>query len=179
MISLNLLPPERKQQLNRRATLHRWRAGMTLLLLTALFGNLVFALDLWWLQQEQRSVEQQLAHVRQQASGSGLNAINEQTRHLNLTVQSLQTTLPASRSWGLDLSRLLNALPRNVVVTELRQNVAGQIEIAGLARTRTDFIALDDALKNSPALTNVSTDSIANKREDLPFLYQAEWRPES
>ncbi len=177
VLSLNLLPPDRQRRIRLRAELRRWQAAVSLVLVAALLTNLAALAGEWWLGQRQTAVKAEIQVLQTDSDQSSAGRVTKQIRQLNGTLDPLAAALPRSRAWSTDLTTFLNGLPASIDLTSLSLSLLGDLELNGLAATRADFLALDTFLKQHPALTNVQTDSLANKPENLPFDYTAKLKP--
>lgn len=148
-----------------------------MVLVVGLGVNALAAVGDWWLMQRRAKIRTDIQAQQQDSDRSTIGIITQQIRQLNGTVTALGSVLPTSRAWPTDLVAWLNTLPATITLTDLTLTLAGDLQIQGVAATRADYLELDAQLKDHPALSNIQTNSSANKPTDLPFQYTARLRP--
>lgn len=173
MITLNLLPADRKHRAEVSAEEARWLPAMLTVALVAvlLAGGSFFLGSLLTVRQE--SLDAQLQSL-QTTGQRKLSDIVNQTTKLNTSINLLSTKIGTVRSWSSDLASVINLLPADITVTALNLTSTGQLRLEGVAKTRLSFLSLQTALTNTPLLKNVTTKSTASKRENVPFVYTAQ-----
>lgn len=173
MIHINLLPPEQKKKLLAQAVARRWRSATVLVFLAAIIANgALWATGMWLAQQEQQYATQ-VEELQTNTQESRLGEVNKKIVKVNTLIEPLGKILPTARDWSLEINRFLAELPPNVTISEFQLSRGGELKIQGTAATRSDFLVLDEYLKNHPLLKNVTTESLAGTREQLPFEYFA------
>lgn len=171
MLTLNLLPPARKQQLKYLELGRRFRAIAILMTVTVLILIGLAEITNLHLQQEQAQVATDLATARIRSAKSEAGDISQTTLRLNQTIRAVADVLPVAPQWAVMTRRLLSVLPDSIFVSNLEIDAPGNFVIEGLADTRMSFTSLNQALKSAPELSNVTTTSTAAKRESIPFRY--------
>lgn len=173
MISLNLLPTDRKHRVAVAQEQARWIPAIVEVMLVAVFltGGTFFLHSL--LEIRAQNLNNQLLSL--QTSGQRkLADIVTQTTKLNTAIALLDGKVKTARSWSTDLGTIMKLLPPDVTVTSLSVSAAGQVHLEGIAKTRLSFLSLQEILTETSTLKNVTTKSTASKRDNVPFIYTAE-----
>ena len=176
MISLNLLPPRRLRHLATAVVLSRWRATAWLVTGSALLAVISLQAVSFWLNDRNDTLLTEVQTFDQQFDRSEAGAIRRQIKSLNAAADIFDQAMPMGRSWSADLGLLINSLPSNAALTELTLTANGEVRLAGISKIRADFLAFDEAIKKNGVLTNVQTTSTANRRENLPYQYTAQFQ---
>lgn len=169
MLALNLIPPQLKDERQAVAVLKRWLSALRVLLFIVIFGT-VGSIAAWqFLVRHDAAIQSDFDRLQQQQGvGTGTD-ITATTGKLNTTIQTISTTLGTPQSWPELTRTVLDILPDGVTITTFTLNPSGTFQITGSAESRQSFINLEQLLKNSPRLKNVTTTSSASKRTAVPF----------
>ena len=171
MLGLNLIPPEQKNQIKQAHRLHHWLNAVLILTVICLLGDGLGGLSLTILKRHQAQIHQQLVEQNAAAAKQNREDITTATNKFNQTVSAQTTLLGPVRNWSKDATDILGLFTNDVTVNNLTIQADGHWQIDGLAATRQSFLTLDQLLKKSPLLREVSTTATASKRTDIPFNY--------
>lgn len=177
MNTLNLLPSEQKKSWHQRQLLEGWQRSLWVMLVAVVLMNGAAVAGSQWLLRRDQTLQADI--LRQQSSASGsTGSITNTIQQINTTLDPLSTALGTPRAWSSDLAKLLAAFPtKAITLSEMSLTATGQFDVSGTAAARADFLQLDALIKASPLLKNVTTDTRADRRENLPFHYQATFQP--
>ncbi|MEK7537874.1 MAG: hypothetical protein AAB619_02800 [Patescibacteria group bacterium] len=169
MLSLNLIPPQQKTDIQTTAMLRHWRRGLVMLAVLTVVGTggVITAWQL--LAGHARQVQGELTALQQRQSTRGETDITATTGTLNTTIKILSTTLGRPQSWSRNAAMVLAALPSGTTVSDLMIQAGGRFRLVGVADSRQTFVALEQTLKTHPQLQQVTTSSTASKRTAVPF----------
>lgn len=172
-MSLNLLPPDYKDQLAKKNLWQHWQRALVFVMSVCLLLTAGTFAEERWLAARARQLGTDLDQAKISATAGQKENVSTVTTTLNTTIKNLGQVVTTPRSWSHDVSQVAAILPADVTLQNLSVATGGVISLEGIAPTRVAFIALDDALRKSPLLKNVQTKSAPSKRENLPFLYTA------
>jgi hypothetical protein len=171
MMTLNLIPPDVKRDFASAERLRRWMGACTIL--TILLSLTAVGITGGWflLQRHAQDVAAELTATQQRQQLSNDKDITGTTTTLNSTIKQLSAAVGTPRSWGRDISTILQGFPTDIVLSDITVQSNGQFRLVGIANSRQAFLQLDDVLKKNPRLTSVATTSTASKRTAVPFDY--------
>lgn len=173
MVTINLLPPDDKHIIRTEHMFWRWQRA----LIWTMLGSLVITGGLiagqWMLNRSSAAVRQRVTDLQQRQAKDSSSDITGLTSKLNATIKTIQTGLGTPRSWATDIAGLVAVLPADVTLTKLDITGTGHVTFEGTAATRQSFLTLDEVLKKTTLLKNVSTTSQPARRTDVPFTYTA------
>jgi len=167
---LNLIPPERRQKLNRLVKLLLVKNILELLLV----GMAVVSIVLLWgwlflIDQFNSLAQSSMAIGREYASyNTDIRQINKITKSINEAAGGYLPITPK-------ILEFISSTPRNIKITSLDINRQdNRLIITGTALTRTDLLAYQDILRQIPWLESsaIPTESLLTKT-DINFEYKA------
>lgn len=171
MLSLNLLPTDRKQKFQLERQLSRWRGAMSIIILGGLFTMASVATMDWMLTQTLNKTTSSLATWQALSAKRESGQVKDVTVRLNASITGLQGLFSPLATHQQDIAQVLSTIPENIALNGATFNSDGSFTLSGVALTRAAFLSLRSALDASPVIESISTTSTANQRENLPFEY--------
>lgn len=177
MLSLNLLPPQRKQAADLRHDLQRWYRAIFLLGLgmVLMIGGLQYGV--MFLQNHQQTVQSQLDALTAREQQIQRTSLTQTTTTLNSTVKIFGTLVTPTRDWPADLLRAVSELPPGITLSSMSISPTSDVSLDGTAATRAAFLKLQEVMTASNILLHATTTASANKRDTIPFTYKAKLAP--
>lgn len=172
MISLNLLPRERKE-------LFRWRQYTKKIILNG--GKLIFLLFCFfipflsiyiYLFGEINSLDSQIGLYENTANMRQLNSLEKSFKEINNMFVKINKISENQIYWTSVIEELTAIMPLNVQIISLQIEPDGKFIIIGNAATREDVLEFGKRLKNSTDFGDIQTplDNLI-KRNDIDFKF--------
>ncbi len=177
MIILNLIPPEQKHDLESSWLYRHWFSASVLLAIFAILSTATFSTTWYVLARHAKEVNHTLTTIQQQQAKNSSTDITATTTQLNRTIVALNTTLATPRPWSINTTTIISLLPSGVTLSLLSIQNNGAFHLVGIADSRQTFLTLDQALKGSTKLAQITTTSTASKRTAVPFDYSGQILP--
>lgn len=172
MISLNLLPPERKE-------IFRWRQyikkvilngiGITFLLIC--FSVPFFAINIY-LQGEINVLNTQIDSYEKTENMHQLNSMEKSFKEINTALVKINKISEEQISWIDVFEKITTIIPPNIQIFSLQIDSDGGLIVVGNAKTREDVLEFGKRLKNSSDVSNIQTplDNLI-KSDDIDFKF--------
>lgn len=171
MPNLNLIPPQQKADLRQSAVLRHWRRVLSTFMTASVLGVLFGIGGLWMLNRHAQDISTDLRALEQKQKQNLATDLTATTTALNSTIKTVGDLLGQPQSWSRDTAVVLATVPSGVTVTSVTMQLNHRFRLIGTADTRATFLELDQAMKTSTLLTQVTTTSTASKRLAVPFDY--------
>lgn len=171
MISLNLLPPERRAA---KRSLRKLKATRRLALTLAVAAVVAAGVVL----SGERLLAVRADHLLDKAAAAQARLPADEVRELDAAIKSInqKTKLladltPQDLAWGLLTADILNAVPPGITLTRLAvSQVDRSITLDGVAATREELLALKEAMVKARFMESFDTPlSDLTKRENIDF----------
>lgn len=172
MISLNLLPRERKE-------IFRWRQytkkvisnGIKTIFLLICFSVPLGAIN-FYLAEEIKTLNVQNELSEKTESMRQLNSIEKSFKEINNAFVKINKISENQIYWGDVFSKIISSIPPNIQIFSLQVEPDGAFAITGNAKMREDVLELEKRFKNSADFTDIQTplDNLI-KREDINFKF--------
>lgn len=172
MISLNLLPPERKE-------IFRWRQyikkvilnGSRSIFLLFCFSVSFFAINIYLLG-EINILNAQIDSYNKAENIQQINSIEKSFKDINSALVKIDKISDQQISWIDIFEKLTLSIPPNVQIFSLQIDPDGGLMISGNAKTRNDVLEFGKNLKSSPDFSSIQTplDNLI-KSEDIDFKF--------
>ncbi len=172
MISLNLLPPERKE-------LFRWRQYTKKIILNGskliflLFCFFIPLLSIYiYLLGEIKALDSQIGSSESTANVRQLNSLEKSFKKINNIFIKINKISENQIYWTSVIEKLATIIPPNAQIISLQIEPDGKFIIIGSAATREDVLEFGKRLKNSSDFSDIQTplDNLI-KRNDVDFKF--------
>ena len=175
MMTLNLISDEQRAAVAEiRIFAHIKLGGLLIGITILLAGGFLFALQMT-LNSRLTEIQGSIATLEAELPRRGGNSLDQNIRLLNQQVDRL-TDLSALR---VPVSRVANDIagtvsPGITLTTFSIQPITKQLSLSGVARTRNDLLAFQNALKGLPYIESVETPlSTLTQPEDIEFSFSS------
>lgn len=172
MISLNLLPPGRKE-------IFRWRQyikkvilnGIGIIFLLICFSVPLFAINIY-LQGEINVLNTQIDSYEKTESVHQLNSMEKSFKQINNALVKINKISEEQISWIDVFEKITTIIPPNIQIFSLQIDPDGGFIVVGNAKTREDVLEFGKRLKNSSDFSNIQTplDNLI-KSDDVDFKF--------
>jgi len=172
MISLNLLPPARKE-------IFRWRQytkkvilyGIRIIFLLICFSVPLFAINIY-LTGEINALGTQIDSYEKTASMHQLNSTEKSFKEINNALVKINKISGEQISWIDVFGKITAIIPPNIQIFSLQIDPDGGFAVIGNAKTREDVLEFGKRLKNSSDFGNIQTplDNLI-KSDDIDFRF--------
>lgn len=172
MISLNLLPPERKE-------LYRWRkntkkailAGIKIVFILVCFTVQFLVLDIY-LAGENKALDIQINSIENTTNIKQLNSVEKSFKNLNNILVKINNISNEQVYWSSILEEIIEITPVGVQLFSLEIDSDGKFIVIGKAKAREKVLDFGKKLKNSPDFKDIQTplDNII-KSSDIDFKF--------
>lgn len=172
MISLNLLPPSRKETF-------RWRQyikkiilnGIRIIFLLICFSVPLYAINIYLLG-EINALDTQIAYYEKTDSIHELNIMEKSFREINNSLIKINKISEQQISWMDVFEKISAIIPSNIQIFSLQIEPDGAFTVVGNAKTREDVLEFGKRLKNSSDFSNIQTplDNLI-KSGDIDFRF--------
>ncbi|MDP3056932.1 MAG: PilN domain-containing protein [bacterium] len=172
MISLNLLPPGRKE-------IFRWRQyikkvilnGIGIIFLLICFSVPLFAINIY-LQGEINVLDTQIDSYEKTESVHQLNSMEKSFKQINNALVKIDKIGGEQIYWIDVLEKITTIIPPNIQIFSLQIDPDGGFIVVGNAKTREDVLEFGKRLKNSSDFSNIQTplDNLI-KSDDVDFKF--------
>lgn len=170
MISLNLLPPERKE-------IFRWRRyakkvisnGIKTIFLLICFSVPLFAINIY-LSGEIGVLATQINSYENTESMKQLNILEKSFKNINNALVKINKISAEQINWINVFEKITEIIPSNIQIFSLQIEQDGSFVIIGNAKTREDVLEFGKRLKNSHDFSDIQTplDNLI-KSDDIDF----------
>lgn len=172
VISLNLLPPERKES-------YRWRS----LRKTAIFNSIIilslliyfclpFIVINIYLYTKTKDLEQDIYSYEQKEKIKEINSIEKSARSINNTLVSISKINEDQVYWTSALENVVNKVPSGIQVFSLEVTPEGNFSLIGKAQTRDKILELEKNLKQSSNFKDIQFPfENLKKKTDVDFKF--------
>ncbi|MBU3925337.1 PilN domain-containing protein [Patescibacteria group bacterium] len=172
MISLNLLPPERKE-------IFRWRQyvkktilnGIRLIFLLICFFVPLFAINIYLLG-EINILDAQIDSYEKTENIHQLNSMEKSFKEINSALVKINKINEGQIYWISVFEKITTITPPNIQIFSLQIETDGGFVIVGNAKTREDVLEFGKRLKNSSDFSDIQTplDNLI-KSDDIDFKF--------
>lgn len=172
MISLNLLPPERKE-------IFRWRQyvkkailnGIRLIFLLICFFVPLFAINIYLLG-EINVLNTQIDSYEKTENIHQLNSMEKSFKEINNALVKINKINEGQIYWISVFEKITAIIPPNIQIFSLQIEPDGGFVIVGNAKTREDVLEFGKRLKNSSDFSDIQTplDNLI-KSDDIDFKF--------
>lgn len=157
MISLNLLPPERKE-------IFRWRQltkkvianGIKTVFLLICFSVPLFAINIY-LSGEISVLATQINSYENTESMKQLSALEKSFKNINNALVKINKISAGQVNWSDVFEKITAIVPSNIQIFSLQIESNGSFVIIGNAKTREDVLEFGKRLKNSSDFSDIQT----------------------
>lgn len=157
MISLNLLPPERKE-------VFRWRqytkkiisGGIRIIFLLICFSTPLIAINIY-LSGEINALDTQIRFSENTESMTKLNKMERSFKNINNALTKINKISSDQISWVDVFEKIMLITPANIRIYSLEIQPSGGFTIIGNAETREDVLEFGKRLKNSLDFSDIQT----------------------
>lgn len=172
MLSLNLLPPERKEAFYWRGLTKGiifW-GGRILTLLV--FFSLNFLMINLYLINQISGLDQEISYNEGTDSIKQLRLLEKSSKEVNNTLTNIDKVGENQIYWDDALNEVARIVPPDVQIFSLEIALDGKFSIAGKARTRDQVLSLEDNLKKSAYFKDIQSplDNLID-RNDVDFKF--------
>lgn len=158
---INLLPPERKQQLRFARLNARLRRYLILLIVVIVINGLIFAGSLVYLNFEQQQVTKGLAVA--QSDIAGYAAFKQQAEDTSTRLTAIKNLRAAQTRFSLLLTDLSKVMPAGDTLggITLTGDASKPVQITVTANSYNNALAFRDALVNSPRIAAADLENVS------------------
>lgn len=151
MLSLNLLPPEKKQEIRKQIMLISLQYLISWMLIVVCGAGITLLVTKLIIQ---NSFNQAVAQGTLITHEYGI--LNQKVHIINQKIDFLSGIQNKFTIWSPALSSLTAATPKNIVLSSFfANNITHNLEISGYALTREDLLIYKQNLEQSPLLSSV------------------------
>lgn len=172
MISLNLLPPDRKEifkwrQYTKKIILH----GIKTIFLLLCFSAPLFAINIY-LKGEINVLETQINSFEKTENINQLNAMEKSFKEINNALVKINKISDEQILWNDVFDKIIEIIPANIQIFSLQIEPDGAFVVVGNAKTREDVLEFGKRLKNSSDYKDIQTplDNLI-KSVDIDFKF--------
>jgi Tfp pilus assembly protein PilN len=171
MITLNLLPPERRALIRQTQRLTATRRLSLTVLAVVLVVSLLHGLGLRMLKAEMETQKRAATAAQANFATDESKALAADIKSINTRSKLLADLKPRDRSWGILVADFIATVPGGVSLSQLSLNQLDRaVVMAGSASTREDLLAFKNALLAGKFVDAFETPlSDLTKREAIPF----------
>ncbi len=172
MISLNLLPPERKE-------IFRWRQyikkavlnGIRIIFLLICFSVPLFAINIYLLG-EIDVFNTQFDSYEKAENTRRMNSMEKSFKEINNALARISKISEGQIYWIDVFEKIITIIPPNIQIFSLQIEPGGEFVIVGNAKTREDVLEFGKKLKNSSDFSDIQTplDNLI-KSDDIDFRF--------
>lgn len=174
MLSLNLLPPDKKQEVSKQIMLISLQYLISWTLIVVCGAGITLLITKLIIQNSFNQAVAQGTLITQE-----YGVLNQKVHTINQKINFLSDIQNKFVIWSPALSTLTATTPKNIVLSSFfANNIAHNLEISGNARTRDDLLLYKKNLEQSPLLSSVKL-PIENLLEaaDINFRITAKLSP--
>lgn len=173
MISLNLLPPERKE-------IFRWRQytkkvilnGIKTIVLLICFLIPLFAVDIY-LSGEISAINAQINSYENMESTRQMNTMEKSFKQLNNILVKINKISAEQVSWISVFEEINSIIPSNIQISSLQIEPNGSFVITGKAKTREDVLEFGKRFKESSNFSDtLMPPDVFTKKENINFNFK-------
>ena len=173
MISLNLLPRERKE-------IFRWRQytkkvilnGIKTIFLLICFFVPLFAVDIY-LSGEINAINTQIDSYENMISTRQMNTMEKSFKQLNNTLIKINKISSEQIGWIGVFEEINSIIPSNIQIFSLQIEPNGSFTIIGNAKTREDVLEFGKRFKESSDFSDtLMPPDVFTKKEDINFNFK-------
>jgi Tfp pilus assembly protein PilN len=173
-VSLNLLPPEKKQALRSGFIMAFAQTMVFILFVVAAFVAGTFV-------SVRVMLKSNLDALVQQSTGGAADesdAVAADIRQINTFVKRVDGLQQRAIPWSSVLASLSQAMPAAAIIDQVAISRTGAISMRGVAATRDDVLTLRDNLRALPFIKDVSN-PLSNllQRTDVRFEFEMTYAP--
>ncbi len=169
MITLNLISPIQQKEIKLIRLYYTLKSLVLLVLIFTVFlGSLLVSAKII-LQKNYQKLNEEAAYVKETK-----NKYAKEIQEINSYLKTLETIQKENFSPAQILTYLGLTIAENIQVTNLSLNLESrEFKIKGLAKSRTDLLNFQNALKDSTAFEEINLPvSAILKKENLDFLLE-------
>jgi hypothetical protein len=157
MISLNLLPPGRKEAFRwRQHTKKVISIGIRMIFLLICFSVPLFAINIY-LSGEINAINTEIKLYEDTESIQRLNTMERSFKNINNALIKINKISDEQISWFDVFEKITIITPSNIQVLSLQIDSDGKFVIVGNAETREDVLEFGKRLKNSTDFSDIQT----------------------
>jgi len=172
MISLNLLPPERKEAYHWRSLRKTAIFNSIIILSLLVYFCLPFIVINVYLYAKAKDLDQDIYSYEQKEKIKEINSIEKSARSINNTLVSIAKLSEDQVYWTNALEDVVNKIPSGIQIFSLEITPEGNFSLIGKAQTRDEILELEKNLKQSSNFKDIQFPfENLKKKTDVDFKF--------
>ncbi len=176
MLSLNLLPPERKEMFYWRAlTKNVVSWGIKILSIFFVFSLFSLVINLS-LDYQVGILDKSIASYENTENVKEVKKIEESSKRINEILININKISEEQIYWGDALTDFIGIIPDNIRIHSMNIGLGGKFVIDGTAKTRGDLLIFEEKMRNAPKFNNIQLpEENLIEKEDVDFQLKGEF----